>query len=158
VDVSGDSTVEATVVQPEGDSYSQTLNAVSPGVYKNSMSMADEGIYTMFVQQTGANGDLLAYRQATAAASYSSEYDAFLDGGNALLKSVRNLAGGDLMGSGDELFNIEMLPSETEKDLYIPLAILSAFLLLADLVMRNAKWKDLKAFFVRKRVDAILRE
>lgn len=146
-DKSGNSTVEAIIVPPKGDSYTILLNAISPGVYESTMETADEGIYTMFVQQSDTDGNLMAYREAAVAASYSAEYDAFLEGGDTLLTSISNLAGGELMNSSEDLFNIEMLPTETEKNPYIPLGLLATLLLLADLVMRNTKWKDVMNFF-----------
>jgi hypothetical protein len=147
LDDSGNAIVEAAIVSPNGDSYTIPFSAVSPGVYEAAMETADEGVYTMFVQQTDAEGQLVAYREAAVAASYSAEYDAFLDGGDVLLASVSNLTGGQVMESGADLFGVEMPPNETEKNPYIPLGLLVALSLLADLAMRNAKWKDIRIFF-----------
>jgi Mg-chelatase subunit ChlD len=144
------STVETTVVPPSGNSYSLTLNAVSPGVYTNITKLSDEGVYTMLVQQSDSSGNLLTYQEAAVAAPYSAEYDAFLTGGETLLTNVSNLTGGNLTDDIDDLMDVKMQPIETEINLYIPLAIIAALLLLTDLVLRNAKWKDLKAFFRRR--------
>lgn len=150
-DSSGDSSVTAVVVPPEGDSYSVTLNAVSPGTYTGTMETSGEGVYTLLVQQSDASGSLIAYRQTAVAASYSAEYDAFLEGGDTLLENISTLSGGELMTSAADLFRVKLEPTETEKSLYLPLVIMAALLLLTDLVLRNIKWKDIKMLFLRLR-------
>ncbi len=152
VDNTGYSTVEAVVMTPKGDSYTVILNAVSLGAYESTIETLEEGVYTLFVQQTSSDGELLGYREAAVASSYSAEYDAFLEGGDILLESISNLTGGELMSNCQELLSVETTLSEIEKNLYIPLGLIATFLLLADLVMRNAKWEDIKAFFKFKNI------
>ncbi len=147
VDSTNNSKVEAVVMPPKGDRYTVILNAVSSGVYESTIETMEEGVYTLFVQQTDTDGELLGYREVAVASSYSAEYDAFLEGGDKLLESVSNLAGGELMSTCQELLSVETSPSEIEKNLYIPLGLIATFLLLADLVMRNTKWQDIKMFF-----------
>ena len=148
-DASEDTTVEASVVSPDGEEYTATLNVSSEGVYTNMIDASAEGVYTVLVLQSDSAGTITAYTDTAFAASYSAEYDAFMTGGDSLLNSVSSITDGEVMTDAEDLLNIDIDPVEIEKSLLIPLSILAALLLLADLILRNTKWKDLCGFFRR---------
>lgn len=104
-------------------------------------------MYELSIVQKDADGQTADSLQSAMAVSYSPEYDAFATGGEDLLSSVCGCSGGVVTSDIAKLLSVKTDPFEAVKDPLIPLAVLSALMLLADIIIRKLRWRDIKDRF-----------
>lgn len=124
------------------------LNQEKKGIYVGSVPTETSGVYTVTAVHTKKDGTLVDYAQTDFTVPYPKEYDLFAGGGRDLLVGISELTGGKCTdGITDEYLSIANAVSQTisfPKDPTLWLVILAALLLLADIVIRKLRWKDVK--------------
>lgn len=140
-------TVTVSVASPDGESSSYELSENEPGTYSGYVDIGAVGVYELSIVQKDADGQTADSLQSAMAVSYSPEYDAFATGGEELLSSVCGCSGGVVTSDIAKLLSVKTDPFEAVKDPLIPLAVLSALMLLADIIIRKLRWRDIKDRF-----------
>ncbi len=138
--------VSLDVTMPNGESAAYTLHEVSTGFFEGEIDTPSAGIYEMKLVQSDADGSTTDYLDTALAVSYSSEYDAFGESGEGLLEQVCSYSGGMVAENPEPLAEIEMDKVEEIRDPLIPIALICAVFILADLILRLLRMKDVKEF------------
>jgi len=141
--------VAVEVSMPNGESVGYTLTEVITGIYEGEIDTPLTGIYEMKLVQYDAEGTTVDYLDTALAISYSTEYNAFGESGAGLLESVSSYSGGIVAENPAALAEVEMAKADVLKDPLIPIVIICAVLMLADLILRLLRWKDVKLIFVK---------
>lgn len=139
-------TVSLDVTMPNGETSEYTLHEVNLGFYEGEIDTSVPGIYEMSFVEYDGEGNTVDYLDSALAVSYSSEYDAFGESGEGLLEYVCSYSGGTVADHPDTLVEVEMEKVEEIKDPLIPIALICAAFLLADLILRLLRMKDIKEF------------
>ena len=126
----------------QNDYNTYTLVQTGTNTYEGSIKVTDNGIYDLMITETDASGNIVDYAQTALAVSYSSEYDAFAGEGQSLLSALCSATGGILSATVQKLVN-----SEVDTISLLPLGIIVAILLLADIAVRKIRWKDIQNYF-----------
>lgn len=147
---SGEITLEAFVSFP-GAGKNETLELTSTGIgeFTGNVKTSSEGVYILDIyqydQSTGSN-DPVAHTEQAFCLSYSKEYDVFAEP-TELLSNIAMLTGGTAAATVDDLLNTPTIPMEDVLNTFTPMAIIATLLLLADIIVRKLKWKDLQYLF-----------
>ena len=142
-------TLSIAVGTPNGDTKTYSMTEVLPGVYECEIDTSLAGVYQTMVIQYDAEGNALDYLDTALAVSYSKEYDAFTEPGEGLLTAICSHSDGIVTSDISKLTAIEMDSVEIVKDPMIPIALICAALMLADLIIRLLRVKDIKEFLRR---------
>ena len=142
-------TVSLTVGMPDGDTRTYSLTEVRPGVYECEIDTSAVGVYQTMIIQYDSEGNALDYLDTALAVSYSEEYNAFSEPGDGLLSAICSYSDGIVTSDISRLAEIKMDSVEIVKDPMIPLALICAALMLADLIIRLLRVKDVKEFLRR---------
>lgn len=134
---------------PNGESAEYTLTEITTGFYEGEIETVIPGVYEMKFVQSDADGITVDYLDTALAVSYSAEYDAFSESGEGLLESVTSYSGGLVAENADELAHVEMEKVDDVKDPLVPIAVICAVFMLADLILRLLRMKDVKEFFAK---------
>ena len=126
--------VSATVVNDKGESQEITLDPISPGVYKSSFRMTDNGVYSINIKQYN-DGTVTAAVNTAAIMQYSLEYR-FYDRSTTLSDFVKTV-GGNMIEASNEVFNEQLDLVKKQKDLATPLLIAAAVLFVFDIFIRR---------------------
>lgn len=135
---------ESYALNVKAGGYEGPLNPVAPGVYRATLPVSGVGGYAVTVTQTDIKGNVLDTWSATVPVSVNTEYDAFADNGEALLKSISLYGGGMNTVSVQALAEVTAEEISTVKDFHIPIGIIFTVLFVADTGIRKLRWKDLK--------------
>ena len=138
-------TVSVTV-SSAGSTKDYTISLSSPGVYSGVINLDKTGLYELMIRQN--DGDqVIDHLEASLAASYSSEYNAFAESGEFLLSGLCSHSGGQITDSALELLSIEMPEIALIFDPTFLLCIIAMILLVSDIAIRKLRWKDIKLLF-----------
>lgn len=138
--------VTLDVTMPSGETVAYSLHEVNTGFFEGEIDTAMTGIYEMRFLQSDGEGITVDYLDTALAISYSTEYDAFSESGEGLLEQVCSYSGGEVADNPEALSAVEMNKVDDIKDPLIPIALVCAAFLLADLILRLLRWKDIKEF------------
>ena len=101
----------------------------------------------MTLIEKNAAGTELDRAEGALASGWCGEYDAFAPGGQALLTTVCNLTGGNLLKEATQGADIVLAPLRTPRDLTALFALLCALIFLVDVAVRRLRLKDIKEHF-----------
>ena len=73
VDYSSDTEIQATVIDPEGNTEEVKLHATAPGTYETSLPTGDTGLYHFNIRRM-EGGEIQNYMTTAAAVQFSDEY------------------------------------------------------------------------------------
>ena len=135
---------ESYLLSVESRDFAAQLSCVAPGLYKTTLPVNGIGGYDVTVTQTDLKGETLDSWSGVAAVSVNKEYDAFVDSGLDLMKSVSLYGGGILTSGNQALAEVTAEPISTVKDFQLPFGIIFAVLFLIDTGIRKLRWKDFK--------------
>jgi hypothetical protein len=135
---------EGYVLQVECGGIQGQLSAITPGIYRGTVPVAGVGGYAVTVTQVNMKGEVVDTWSATVPVSVNTEYDAFAENGEELMKSI-SLYGGGILTSGDQaLAEVTTEPISTVKDFRILIGIAFAVMFVADIGIRKLRWKDFR--------------
>ena len=135
---------ESYLLSVESRDFAAQLSCVAPGLYKTTLPVNGIGGYDVTVTQTDLKGETLDSWSGVVAVSVNKEYDAFVDSGLDLMKSVSLYGGGILTSGNQALAEVTAEPISTVKDFQLPFGIIFAVLFLIDTGIRKLRWKDFK--------------
>ena len=95
-----------------------------------------QGVFQTMIVQYDATGNAIETLNSALAVSYSTEYDVFCEASDILLDCICSYSGGIVTDDISKLADIEMDRVEVLKDPLVLFTIISAFLMLADFVIR----------------------
>ena len=144
----GEISVEAFATAPGNTSKQETLELTSEtiGAWDGSIKLGKEGVYLLDIYQydlTTGSADPVAHTERAFCVSYSAEYNVFAEK-TELMENLAMLTGGAEASTVDDLANVPTVPMEDIINVFTPIAIVIAVLLLADIIIRKVKIKDLK--------------
>ncbi len=133
-DYSSSTEVEATCSDREGNTSKIKLSPKSPGVYEGSLELHDAGIYTINVTQK-EDEEIKDLHNARLAMQYSQEYVPQKD--TSALDSFVNQTGAAYLENLDGIF--DSVPEEviSQRNITLPLLIITVVLFLIDVVYRR---------------------
>ena len=133
-DYSSSTEVEVTCSDREGNASKIKLSPKSPGVYEGSLELNDAGIYTINVTQK-EDGEIKDLHNARLAMQYSQEYIPQKD--TDVLDSFVNQTGAAYIENLDGIF--DSVPEEviSQRNITLPLLIITVVLFLIDVVYRR---------------------
>lgn len=146
----GEITLEAFVSSP-GSAQNETLELTSSGIgeFSGNAKTTKEGVYLLDIYQydlSTGSADPVAHTEQAFCLSYSKEYDVFAEP-TQLMKDIAMMTGGTPAATVDDLLNIPTVPMEDVLNTFTPMAAVATLLLLADIIVRKLKWKDLVYLF-----------
>ncbi|WP_313526217.1 VWA domain-containing protein [Anaerotignum sp.] len=128
--------VEATVLNSQGDAYEAKLIMTAPGIFEGEIETAAEGAYVANLSIL-KSGEQENYNTGFAL-SYPSEYDITKKGvGTSLLQQISATNGGRILENGNQIFESEPLAVVSQKDLSIFFMVLGLLLFLLDIALRR---------------------
>lgn len=140
-----------TVTAVKGNKQSDyTLSQTDADTYEGSIKVTDSGVYDLMIVEKDSSGTVVDYAQTFLTVSYFSEYNAFATEGQTLLANLCEATGGLLAGNISEIVNSDFDSIQLIYNPLIPLGILVALLLLADIAIRKVRWKDIKNLFKKQ--------
>ena len=140
-------TLNLTVASDSGtEAYVPTQ--IDPSVFTASVKTADPGVYELMITQTDSSGTIVDYLEAAITVSYSSEYNAFADSGEPLLSTLCSYSDGGIYTDMQQLANVQVSSISIVYNPMIAFAVISAFLMLADIAIRKLRWKDIRNYFI----------
>lgn len=135
----------ATLTDPEGVSTVKNLSLKS-SVYVASFDIDEIGLYTVHVDYT--HGDKHYEADSDFTVAYYAEYDAFASFSRSSLYRLITEYGSILdLDETDRLENDNSAYTTYIFDFTLPMMIACAALFIADIVIRQLKWKDITSFF-----------
>ncbi len=129
---------EATVVDPQGNRQSATLQQTAPGRYEGFFALGGEGAYAVEVTQRGEDGSLFAAQTTGFVAPYSSEYRN-LAGNVGLLRTLAEQTGGRELASPAQSFRHEERLRGGERELWPFLVGTAVVLFVVDVGARRLR-------------------
>jgi Mg-chelatase subunit ChlD/uncharacterized membrane protein len=141
----------ASVVDPSGTSQQVQLPQVAPGEYQGQLPVSSEGVYTLQVTESAADGS-----QASQAGGfvmpYSPEYRD-LGTNDQLLASLAEMTGGRAVTSGEQAVTHDLPSVGAPRALWPWLLALLAVVLLADIGVRRLRLSgfEVRAGYLRVR-------
>ncbi|MCM1112157.1 MAG: VWA domain-containing protein [Muribaculum sp.] len=143
-DYSGGTTIQVTVIDPQGESSEETLYATAPGRYKAELSTPQTGLYHFNIRRT-EGGEIQNYMTTAAAVQFSDEYK-FNVGTAAYLSFVERY--GRVITAEDSVWTPVRTKAGESRSLTDWLLGLAICLFLADVAMRRfqyvPKWKPVR--------------
>jgi len=144
----GEISVEAFVTSPGTSSKQEPLELTSEviGAWEGSVKLAKEGVYLLDIYEydlSTGSADPVAHTERAFCVSYSSEYNVFAEPTD-LMSEIAMLTGGVVASTVDDIAAVPSVPMEDIIDVFTPIAVAVAVLLLADIIIRKLKIKDLK--------------
>lgn len=134
-----------TITDPEGMLETKKL-ALQAGRYYSAFNADVEGVYSVLIEYR--HGDLRYTAQAELSIPYRAEYDSFESYNKAYLYRLLTENGSILdLNEIDKLENNDSYYTTYVFEFTAPLMILCAVLFVADIIVRQLKWKDVKSFF-----------
>jgi Mg-chelatase subunit ChlD len=127
----------ATVVDPRGQEHEIQLPQVAPGRYVATYPVEDDGIYSLQVRQTEADGSI-ANQSSGFVVPYSPEYSAGGTDEN-FLESLAKRTGGRLIHDPEQAFIHDLPAVGAPRQLWPYLLALVAMLFVADVGVRRVR-------------------
>jgi uncharacterized membrane protein len=130
--------MEANVIDPEGDVINLALPQVAPGRYETDFTPVVDGAYYIRIAGTSAEDEALAIGQTSGwVLGYSPEYEQF-EPDRPLLEALAALADGrDLTGDIGAAFDHTLPGEETTRPIWPWLTLLASILLPFDIAVRR---------------------
>lgn len=144
--------VNLTVATPNGETLNYQLYELREGVYQAVIDTAVPGIYHTVLVQYDESGNAVDSFETALAISYSAEYDAYAEPGDVLLATICAHSDGILTNNIEKLAGVKMEPMEIHRNPLIIFSLTCAVLMLADLIIRLLRWKDVKEFFYKAKI------
>ncbi len=136
-------------VSSAGGLETYTLTQTSTGVYEGSIAAGTSGIYELMLIESDSAGGIVDYLSTAVAVSYSSEYDAFAEGGEEALTTICSFSGGKVTSNSRTLADVEMDTVEISLNPLVIFGIICAVLMITDITIRKVRWKDVKNNLLR---------
>jgi len=127
----------ATIVDPRGQEHEIKLPQVAPGRYVATYPVEDDGIYSLQVRQTEADGSI-ANQSSGFVVPYSPEYSAGGTDEN-FLESLAKRTGGRLIHDPEQAFIHDLPAVGAPRQLWPYLLALVAMLFVADVGVRRVR-------------------
>jgi len=127
----------ATIVDPRGQEHEIQLPQVAPGRYVAMYPVEDDGIYSLQVRQTEADGSI-ANQSSGFVVPYSPEYSAGGTDEN-FLESLAKRTGGRLIHDPEQAFIHDLPAVGAPRQLWPYLLALVAMLFVADVGVRRVR-------------------
>jgi Mg-chelatase subunit ChlD len=127
----------ATIVDPRGQEHEIQLPQVAPGRYVATYPVEDDGIYSLQVRQTEADGSI-ANQSSGFVVPYSPEYSAGGTDEN-FLESLAKRTGGRLIHDPEQAFIHDLPAVGAPRQLWPYLLALVAMLFVADVGVRRVR-------------------
>lgn len=131
-----ETTLTATVVNPDLTTLEAPLTAVAPGRYEASFDAAMPGLYLTTITEAGADGRVRARMATGLAVPYSPEYLP-ASGGSDLLTAIAAATGGKVLTDPAGAFADHAPPVRAHLPLWPGLLTLAAILLPLDIASRR---------------------
>ncbi len=131
---SSKSEVIATIVDDKGETKELPLDPTTPGQYKASFTMTDNGVYSINIKQSEGE-DITASVNTAAIMQYSLEYR-FYDRSTTLSDFVKTV-GGNMIVEPSEVFNEQLDLVKKQRDVTTPLIVIAALLFVFDIFIRR---------------------
>ncbi len=125
------------------------LDRISASTYEGSLALGASGEYEVTVTWR-KRSRVEDKASAVFAVSYSGEYDLFREGDNTLLSGIADATGGFPDAEPDYLAILDPGILRSVITFEIPLCIVAALLMLADIVIRRLTWAEAKRFFANR--------
>jgi len=143
---------EITLTATKGKKQTNyTLQQTDPDTYSGIVELTESGIWQLAIEEKDPLGNVVDYAQIPLTVSYFSEYNAFAEGGRILLEDLCEITDGVCADSVTELVKNEFASAKITYNPLVPLGILVALLLLADITIRKIRWKDIKNLFLSRK-------
>ena len=134
-----------TITDPDGLVSVKSL-ALQSGRYYAGFTADTSGTYSVLIQY--AHGDLRYSAQTEFSVPYNAEYDSFTSYNKAYLYRLLSENGRILeLDEIDTLENNDSYYTTYVLQFTVPLMIICAVLFVADIIIRQLKWKDITSFF-----------
>lgn len=149
----GGNSIRLTVQTPTKDDAELTVTSgdvtnrficVSPRTYRASIPTDSLGAYPVTINQYDKNDQIVDTLTTTLSVPVKAEYDTYGDNGQSLMKSICLHGDGILAAAPEELANVSAEAISAVSDFRIPFGILFVILMLADIIIRKLRWKDIK--------------
>jgi Ca-activated chloride channel homolog len=127
----------ATIIDPRGQEHEIQLPQVAPGRYAATYSVEDDGIYSLQVRQTEADGSI-ANQSSGFVVPYSPEYSAGGTDEN-FLEGLAKRTGGRLIHDPGQAFIHDLPAVGAPRQLWPYLLALVAMLFVADVGVRRVR-------------------
>lgn len=126
------------------------LERISATGYEASVKLTQTGEYEVSFTQK-SRGKTVDEAYTVFAVSYSGEYDMFRESGSDLLATISAVSGGSFTQDPAELAAVDYDIRISFISQELPLCIIAAVLLLADIILRRFTRAELKKLFRRKK-------
>jgi hypothetical protein len=133
--------VSAAVVDPRGVPLQIQLPQVAPGEYRASLPVGSDGVYTLQVTETTADGSQTT-QSSGFVVPYSPEYRD-LATNDALLGALAAASGGQVIQTSDQAFAHDLPSVGAPRPIWPQLLGLLALLLVADVAVRRMRFSAL---------------
>lgn len=143
-----DHTLSVTVASENG-SKTYVLTQTDPGIFEAQIPTEQSGVYKIMITETDENNNIVDYLETAVAVSYSAEYDAFAESGEALLSSICGYSDGTIFTDLARLADVEVSTIRLIFNPMVLFAVISMILLLADIAVRKLRWKDIRGYLMR---------
>jgi hypothetical protein len=127
----------ASIVDPRGNDHEVNLPQVAPGRYESSFPVEDDGIYSLQVRQTDADGTI-ANQSSGFVVPYSPEYRAGGTDDN-FLETLARRTGGRLIHDPEQAFIHDLPAVGAPRQLWPYLLTLVALLFVIDVGVRRVR-------------------
>lgn len=125
-----DPTLDARLVNEDGEPLDFSLRAQSPGTYEGTFTAEQSGVY--YLQLAGANSRF----QTGIVVPYSQEY-AHLAKNEDLLKEVAQIGGGRVLENPADAYDRDLPIASKPQELFYPLLVAALILFLLDVAVRR---------------------
>src|SRR5205823_10109919 len=127
----------ASIVEPRGNEHQVDMPQVAPGRYQASYPVQDDGIYSLQVTQTDADGSV-ANQSGGFVVPYSPEYQAGGTDDN-FLDTLARRTGGRLIHEPEQAFVHDLPAVGAPRPLWPYLLALAAILFVGDVGVRRVR-------------------
>ncbi len=126
------------------EDVTREIPRVGTGVYRISLPASKPGSYSLLISQSNADGTAVDTLECFCSLSGTAEYDAFAEGGQALLSGICAHSGGAVTDDISQLTKVDVETISIVSDFRVLFGILIALALLSDIAVRKLRWKDLQ--------------
>jgi len=143
-----DHALSITIASAKG-SKTYVLTQTDPGIFEAQIPTEQSGVYEIMITETDEDNNIVDYLETAVAVSYSAEYDAFAENGEALLSSICGYSDGTIFTDLASLADVEVSTIRLIFNPMVLFAVISMILLLADIAVHKLRWKDIRGYLMR---------
>lgn len=134
---------DSTMTVTSGD-VTTNMTCITPGTFRGTLKTGSLGAYPITITQYDKDGTVVDTLTTTVTVPVRAEFDAYGDDGQATMKSVCLQGGGVLADAPENLSKVSAEAISAVTDFRIPFGIIFVILMLADIIIRKLRWKDIK--------------